>query len=83
MNGSAYFKNKLYFMCSTLTQGDSKNCVCKFAHLCKSRKKLEAGEIKVTPPLKAFHLDETSLRIHVAPVYHTNWNSPIVLGQKS
>jgi len=31
-------------MCSILNNGVSKNCTCKLAHLCKRRRKLEAGE---------------------------------------
>ena len=32
-------------MCSIMNNGVTKNCTCKLAHLCKSRRKLEtAGE---------------------------------------
>ncbi len=34
-------------MCITLTESVSKNCSCKFAHLCSGRRKLETLQEKL------------------------------------
>ena len=60
-------------MCTMLTNGNAKNCTCKFAHLCKRRDKIESAKSKFVASLTSVHIDTNTLRAQVAPAYPVNF----------